>query len=167
MLTSSIRELVREFDRDLPLYDVKTMVSHLRDGGAFLFVRLGAELAGTFGFLGLVLAVVGIYGVISYSVSQRRHEIGIRMALGAQTTDVLRLVIGQGVALTAVGVAIGLSAAFVLTRLMTSLLYGVSATDAQTFVVVPVLLTGVALAASFVPARRAAKVDPMAALRCE
>jgi predicted permease len=166
-LISSIRELVRRFDRDLPLYDVKTMSSHLRDGGAFLFVRLGAELAGTFGLLGLVLAMVGIYGVISYSVSQRRHEIGIRMALGAQTGDVLRMVIGQGVALTTAGVVIGLSGALVLTRLMTSLLFGVSATDATTFLVVPALLTGVALAASFVPARRAAKVDPMAALRCE
>ena len=167
LLMSSIRDVVRESDSDLPLYDVKTMASHLRDGGAFLFVRLAAELAATFGFLGLILAIVGIYGVISYSVSQRRHEIGIRMALGAKTADVLRLVIGQGIGLTAVGVAIGLSAAFVLTRLMASLLYGVSATDATTFVAVPVLLTGVALAASFVPARRASKVDPMTALRCE
>jgi predicted permease len=166
-LTSALRETIQEFDKDLPLYEVKTMTSHLRDGIALMFVRLGATLAGTFGLLGLVLAVVGIYGVVSYSVSQRTHEIGIRMALGAQRNDVLRLVVGQGVKLTAAGVVIGTFAAVALTRFMASLLYGVSTIDAATFVIVPLMLTGVALAASFVPARRAANVDPMQALRCE
>jgi predicted permease len=166
-LAAAMREAVRELDQDLPLYDVKTMSSHLRGGLALLFVRLGATLASTFGLLGLVLAVVGIYGVISYSVSQRRHEIGIRMALGAQAGDVLKLVLGHGVTLTAVGVGVGMLGAFATTRVLSSLLYGVSATDTATFVAVPLILSGVALAASFVPARRAAKVDPMVALRGE
>ena len=166
-LISAARQVVREMDGDLPVYDAKTMTTHLRDGIALLFIRLGAKLAAAFGLLGLVLALVGIYGVVSYSVAQRTHEIGIRVALGANRSDVLKLVLGQGMTLTIVGVAIGLAAALVATRVMSSLLYGVSTTDALTFVVVPVLLTGVALAASFIPARRAMKVDPMVALRCE
>jgi putative ABC transport system permease protein len=164
---AGVRQVVRELDRDLPLYDVKTMGSHLHDGVALLFVRLAARLATAFGLLGLVLAVVGIYGVVSYSVSQRVHEIGIRMALGAKTRDVLKLILGQGLMLTLVGVAIGLGAAFAVTRVMTSLLYGVSATDPLTFGIIAIVLSGVALAASFIPARRALKVDPMVALRYE
>jgi len=161
------RHLVRELDSDLPVYDVKSMTSHLRDGIALLFVRLGAQIATTFGLLGLVLAVVGVYGVISYAVTQRVHEIGLRLALGAQTSDVLKLVLGHGLMLTGIGVAIGLVAALAVTRVMTSLLYGVNATDPLTFVIVGLALTGVALIASFIPARRAMKVDPMIALRCE
>ncbi len=164
---AGIRQVVRELDRELPLYDVKTMTSHLRDGIALLFVRLGARLATAFGLLGLVLAVVGVYGVVSYSVSQRIHEIGIRMALGAGAGDVLRLVVGQGLMLTFAGVAIGLGSALMVTRVMTSLLYGVSATDPLTFGVIALLLAGVALAASFIPAIRALKVEPMVALRYE
>lgn len=164
---AGIRQVVGELDRELPLYDVKTMTSHLRDGIALLFVRLGARLATAFGLLGLVLAVVGVYGVVSYSVSQRTHEIGIRMALGAGAGDVLKLVVGQGLMLTFAGVAIGLGTAFMVTRVMTSLLYGVSATDPLTFGVIALLLAGVALAASFIPASRALKVDPMVALRYE
>ncbi|MEK6301933.1 MAG: ABC transporter permease [Acidobacteriota bacterium] len=164
---AGVRQVVRELDPDLPLYDVKTMTSHLRDGVALLFVRLGARLATAFGLLGLVLAVVGVYGVVSYSVSQRTHEIGIRMALGASAGDVLKLVAGQGLMLTSAGVLIGLFAALMVTRVMTNLLYGVSATDPLTFVAIALLLAGVALAASFIPARRALKVDPMVALRYE
>ena len=164
---ASIRQVVRDLDGDLPIYDAKTMISHLRDGLALLFVRLGARLATTFGLLGLVLAMVGVYGVVSYSVSQRIHEIGIRVALGANSADVLKLVIRQGLSLTMAGVAIGLLAALAVTRVLGSLLYGVSATDPLTFVVIALILTGVALAASFIPARRALKVDPMVALRYE
>jgi len=164
---AAARQIVGQIDRDLPVYDAKTMTSHLHDGVALIFVRLGAKLAGAFGLLGLILAVVGLYGVVSYAVTQRTHEIGVRVALGAKRSDVLRLVLGQGIILTGIGIAVGLGAALAATRVMSSLLYGVSTTDPFTFVVVPVLLTGVALAASFVPARRAMKVDPMIALRYE
>jgi putative ABC transport system permease protein len=115
----------------------------------------------------LVLAAVGIYGVISYSVTQRTHELGIRMAMGAQRSDVIKLVVGHGALLATTGVSIGLIVALVLTRVMEGLLFGVSATDPLTFAAISALLIGVALAACFVPARRATRVDPMAALRCE
>jgi putative ABC transport system permease protein len=166
-LLTEIKQIVRELDRDLPVFDAKTMTSHLRDGVALLFVRLAAQIATVFGLLGLVLAVVGVYGVVSYSVTQRVHEIGIRMALGAKVSDVLRLVVGQGLLLTLAGVGVGLVLAVVVTRAMAALLYGVSATDPLVFVGVTLLLAGVALTASLVPARRALRIDPMSALRCE
>jgi putative ABC transport system permease protein len=115
----------------------------------------------------LILAAIGIYGLISYNVAQRQHEIGIRLALGAQKGEVLRLVIKQGFVLAIIGVALGLGASLLVTRVMASLLFEVSATDPLTFATIPVLLTVVALLASFIPARRATTVDPMIALRYE
>ncbi|MEK6301926.1 MAG: ABC transporter permease [Acidobacteriota bacterium] len=164
-LIPAIRDEVWAIDKDQPVTDIKTMDQYVADSVSPR--RLNALLLGVFASLALVLASVGIYGVMAYSVTQRVHEIGIRMALGAQKTDVLRLVIGQGLVLTLIGMAIGSLAAVALTRAMKSLLFGVSATDPLTYAAVAAVLAGVALLACWLPARRAAKVDPMVALRCE
>ncbi len=164
-LSASVRRAVQETDKNQPVFNIRTMRQIVDESVAQQ--RLLMLLLGVFALLAVVLAVVGLYGVMSYVVQMRTHEIGLRMALGAQRRDVLRMVIGQGMILTIVGIAIGLIAAFALTRVMVSLLYGVSATDPVTFVLVPALLAFVALAANYIPARRATKVDPMTALRYE
>jgi predicted permease len=164
-LIAPVRAEVHAVEHNLPLTNARTMNELL---AMSLFpARMGAILLGCFGLLALLLAAVGLYGVISYSVSRRTREIGIRMALGAQGGSVLRLVLREGMTLVAVGVALGLVVAFAATRLLASFLYGVSTTDPAAFVGVALLLSTVALVASFVPARRASKVDPMIALRYE
>jgi putative ABC transport system permease protein len=164
-LSNGVRQQVLAIDPDQPIYSVQTMGQIWTDSIAP--DRLFLMLLGTFAAVALILAAVGIYGVMAYSVTQRTHEIGIRMALGARQTDVLGMVIRQGMKLAFAGLGLGLGGAWLVTRAMSSLLFGVSATDPLTFVVISVALAGVALGACFVPARRATKVDPMIALRYE
>jgi putative ABC transport system permease protein len=164
-LTSSIRDAVAGVDKDQPVFNVNTMTQLVNDSVATRHITL--VLLGLFSALALVLAAIGIYGVIAYSVQQRTHEIGIRMALGAQRGDVLRLVVGHGVKLAALGIAIGVAAAFGLTRLMSSLLFGTGSNDPITFASAATVLLLVAVAACYIPARRAIAVDPMVALRYE
>jgi putative ABC transport system permease protein len=165
ILAAAVRKEVSTMDPDLPVSDIRTMSEVIK--GSVGRRRLSMTLIGIFAGVAMTLSAIGLYGVMSYSVSQRTHEIGIRMALGARERDVLRLVVGHGMALAIVGVAVGLVGALALTRLLSSLLFGVSATDTSTFIVISLLLAGVALVACAVPARRATKVDPMVALRYE
>ena len=164
-LTAGITNAVREIDKDLPITEVATFENLLARESSPR--RFNVALFTIFATLALVLAATGVYGVLSYSVSQRTHEVGIRMALGAGRRDVLRLFMGQGMMLVLLGLAIGIAGAFALTRLMSSLLFGVSTTDAATFAAVAVALVAVGLFACYIPARRATKVDPLIALRYE
>jgi predicted permease len=161
------RDLFRQLDRDLPVYDAKTMEQHLASGISILFMRLAAVLAAAVGLLGLVQTVVGLYGVIAYGVSQRTREFGIRMALGARASDVVSGVLRQGAILTAIGLAIGLGIALAVTRLMSRLLVGVSTTDIVTFGTAVVVLALMALVSTYLPARRAARMEPVDALRAD
>jgi putative ABC transport system permease protein len=164
-LTSESRGVIASIDKDQPVFGIATMQELVRNSVSTR--RISFIVMGAFSGLALVLAAIGIYGVISYSVAQRAHEIGIRVALGARPGDVLRMVLGQGAKIAAAGVVIGIVASFVLTRLMTNLLYNVSPADPVTFAVVTVLLALIALIASWIPARRTLRVDPIAALRRE
>ncbi|HYY42012.1 MAG TPA: FtsX-like permease family protein, partial [Pyrinomonadaceae bacterium] len=164
-LAPVVRRAVHEIDNTQPVYAVNTMAQILSDSLAAQ--RLSMLLLSLFAAGALIIAAVGIYGVMSYSVVQRTHELGIRLALGAQPRDVLRLVIRQGMLLALAGVAVGLVGALLLTRVMTTLLYGVHPTDPVTFTAVSLILLTVALTACFIPARRATRVDPLIALRHE
>jgi putative ABC transport system permease protein len=164
-IAPAARNAIWAIDRNLPISEVQTMdsvVEHATAEPRFYLVLLTA-----FAAVALAMAAVGIYGVMSYAVSRRNHEIGIRMALGARQGDVLRLVVGQGLALAVIGGTVGLAGAFALTRLMGRLLYGVAATDPITFGAVALVLFTVAVLASYIPARRAARIDPIIALRSE
>jgi putative ABC transport system permease protein len=162
---SAIRAAVREVDKTVPLFQVQALDQMLSDAGSLR--RFDMWLIGGFAGLALVLAAIGIYGVMAYSVSQRTREIGIRMALGAQRRTVLQLVLRQGAKLAIAGVALGIIGALGLTQLMASLLFGVSARDWATFSIVPWIVLAMIMAGCYVPARRAARVDPIVALRDE
>jgi putative ABC transport system permease protein len=152
-------------DRNVPVSNVVSMEQVIAD--ALWQARFNLQLIALFAGAALTLAAIGLYGVMSYSVAQRSHEVGLRMALGAQQGHVIRLVLKQGMKLVLLGVGIGLIASAALTRMMTTLLFGVSATDPKTFAVIALALVCVAMLACFVPAHRATRIDPMAALRCE
>jgi putative ABC transport system permease protein len=158
---------IRALDPELPISETRTMEDALEGWSGFWGFRIGAYLSGAMGLVGLALAVVGVYGVVSYAAGQRTHEIGIRMALGAQARDVLRLVLGQGLALVATGVLVGIAGAWVLARLMSRSLSGSVQADAAAFVAASVFLAALALWACYVPARRAMRLDPVGALRHE
>jgi macrolide transport system ATP-binding/permease protein len=160
---ASVRSEVRNLDPTLPVYEAKTLHDHMRL--ALFPLHVGAVAVGSFALLALILAAIGIYGVMAYSVAQRTQEIGIRMALGARAIDVWKMVLRQGIVLTAIGMFCGLLFALGLSRIVASLLYGVSATDPLTFLLISLLLAAVALLASFLPARRATKVDPVMAIK--
>jgi putative ABC transport system permease protein len=164
-LIGSVRAAIKEIDPDQPIFGIKTM-DEIR-GESVQNERLNLTLLSLFAGIALVLAIVGIYGVMSYSVTQRTHEIGIRMAVGARPRDVFAMILGHGMKLALIGVGIGLIGAFVLTRFMASMLFGVEPTDATTYGAIAALLLGVSLLACYLPGRRATKVEPTISLRYE
>ena len=166
-LTATVRAEIAAVDPNIPLYDVKTMDRHLNDGSAFGIVALAALMVGTFGVVGLALASIGLYGVISFSVNQRLHEIGVRLALGADSARVLKMIVRQGMQLAGIGLGIGLVLALLVSQPLSTLLLGVSGTDWVTYTAVIAFLVVVAFLASYLPARRATHVDPLVALRNE
>lgn len=165
LLAPLVAREIRALDPDLPVFDVVTMERMIQGPNGFFLLRMSAMFGGALGILGLALALVGVYGVVSYAASQRTQEIGVRMALGASRSEILRLVLGRGIVLIGIGVGVGIAAALAVSRLLANFLFSVSAADPLTFVGVPLILGGMALAASYVPAWRATRIDPAAALR--
>jgi ABC-type antimicrobial peptide transport system permease subunit len=161
----AVRGQIHSLDPTMAIFNAETMEDHIR--AAYFLPRLAATLFGTFGCIGMVLAAIGLYGVMSYAVSRRTREIGVRMAMGAQPGTVERMVLRQGLVLTLIAVVLGWPAAWMLSKLASTFLYGVHPHDAFTFAIVPPFLIAIALAACWIPARRAASVDPMHALRAE
>jgi putative ABC transport system permease protein len=164
-LSASVRQVVNEIDKSVPVSNVKTMDHVVSE--SITQPRFNLFLLGLFGTVAMLLSAAGIYGVTAYTVTQRTHELGIRIALGAQVSDVLKIILGKGMAVIGVGLAIGLASAFALMRLLRSLLFGVGENDPLTFAVITGVLLLVALLACYIPARRATKVDPLTALRYE
>jgi putative ABC transport system permease protein len=164
-MSSSVRAVIRSVDKDLPVFRVTDMEEMVAN--SLSQRRLSTILLAIFAFVAIALSTIGLYGLMSYSVTQRTHEIGIRIAIGAARGDVMRMVIGQGMILVGLGLVAGLTGAFALTRLMATLLFGVSATDPRIFAVVCAVLLVAAMAAAWIPARRAIRVDPIIALRYE
>ncbi len=164
-LAEAVRRQIYALDPSIAIYNEETMEEHVRT--AYLLPRIAAMLFGVFGCIGLILAAIGLYGVMSYAVSRRTREIGIRMALGARTGTVERLIVRQGMVLAVIAMMLGWPAAWLLSRLASSFLYGIQPHDSLTFTVVPVFLAGIALVACWLPARRAASIDPVQALRTE
>jgi putative ABC transport system permease protein len=161
-----IERAIQSLAPQLPVFDVETMRQALYTLNGLLVYRIGAALAAVLGVLGLILAIVGVYGVVSYAASQKTHEIGVRMALGAQPTDILKMVFGEGLFIVAIGLGVGIALALAAAQVVGKFLT-VSAMDPVTYVAVSAILTIVALAACYIPARRAMRVDPMVALRYE
>jgi predicted permease len=166
-LAGTVREQISELVPNLSILDIETMSQSLNGALGFLVFRLAAIFAAVIGMIGLILGVVGVYGVVSFTASQRTREIGIRLALGANSSDILRLVWKQGIRLVIVGIVVGMIAAWSLTRAMAHMLAGVSPGDPLTYITVTVLMSAVGLLACWIPARRAMRVDPMVALRYE
>jgi putative ABC transport system permease protein len=164
-LVGPLRSELRALNKDVPVFSVQMMEERI--GGQLAADQMIAVLLSIFGAGALLLAAIGIHGVMSYSVARRTHEIGIRLALGADRHDIMKLMVGQGMVLVLIGAGLGLVLALALTRVVKSLLFGISATDPLTFASVVLVLVGVALAACYLPARRATKVDPLVALRYE
>jgi putative ABC transport system permease protein len=164
-IVSAVRNEVQSIEKNLPISNPMPMSEWIVN--SLYAARMGAMLLGIFAALALVLASIGLYGVMSFAVSQRTRELGIRMALGARTADVFKLVLQQGFGLIMSGVGLGLVVSFAVSRLLATFLYGIKATDGITFAVIPIVLTIVAGIACYIPARRATKVDPLAALRYE